>query len=327
MKRHLVMSAILSGVFPAIVLALFFNHTKHPYVVDSDIANDTEQAISEYSEPLANDDTKLNVMLKTDMGVMTLDLEEYVTGVVLGEMPVDFEVEALKAQSVVARTYTCKKLNAPKHTDAQVCSDSMCCQAFVSENEFLMSGGSETALNQVKNAVAATKGEVLVYNGELIEATYFSCSGGKTETAKEVWGGNVPYLQSVESPGEEIATHYMDTVKFSAEEFCKLIGTELIGNPELWIEHITYTEGGGVDTIVLSGQTFTGVELRKRLNLRSTAFVITAVRDTITITTKGFGHRVGMSQYGAEAMAIKGSDYRSILSHYYQGTVLASIFG
>ena len=327
MKRHFLMSAILSGVLPAIILALVFHFIKAPKDMEKDVADDADPTIFAPPEPSTKDDANINVAVKTNTGIITLDLEEYVTGVVLGEMPADFEAEALKAQAVVARTYTCKKLNAPKHTDAQVCTDSICCQAFLSENDFLMSGGSDAALNQVKTAVAATKGEVLMYDGELIEATYFSCSGGKTETAKEVWGGDVPYLQSVESPGEEIATHYMDTVKFSAEEFCELTGVELTGKPEQWIEHITYTEGGGVDTIVLKGQTFTGVEFRKLLNLRSTAFVITALGDSITITTKGFGHRVGMSQYGAEAMAIKGNDYRAILSHYYQETVLTRIFG
>ncbi len=325
MKRHLVMSFIISGVLPAVVLSIFYNPISHRNNSEIEIDSDSGQDFLDPSE--ITSDAESTVMVKTDAGVITMQLEDYVTGVVLGEMPADFEAEALKAQAVVARTYTCKKMKDSKHTNADVCTDSTCCQAYLSKNEFLEKGGSVESFLKVNNAVMDTNGEVLKYNGELIEATYFSCSGGKTETAKEVWGGDIPYLQSVESPGEEIASHYMDTVKFSPAEFRDKLGINYAGNPEQWIGNISYTEGGGVETIVIGGKPFTGVQFRKLLNLRSTAFVITAVGDSITITTKGFGHRVGMSQYGAEAMAIEGKDYKSILEHYYQGAILSSIIG
>ena len=255
--------------------------------------------------------------------VQQMPIEDYLTGVLLGEMPAEFEPEALKAQAVVARTYALKRSSAGnKHPQNAVCTNSACCQAYCTVETFLKSGGTAAHLEKIQNAVKVTDQQVLTYNGALIEATYFSCSGGKTEDAQAVWGAQIPYLQSVESPGEENATHYIDTVTFTAEEFCALLDRQLPGAPAGWIGSVTYTAGGGVDVIRIGGQEYQGTHLRQLLGLRSTAFVITAAGDTVTITTKGFGHRVGMSQYGAEAMAVSGSTYDQILSHYYPGTVL-----
>lgn len=253
-----------------------------------------------------------------------MNLEEYLVGVVLREMPVDFEPEAQKAQAVVARTYalrTCEK--GTKHNGfGGVCTDSACCQAYLDPQEFLASGGSQEALDKVIHAVEETAGQVLLYEGKLIDATYFSCSGGMTEDAAAVWGADIPYLRATESPGEESATHYVDTVTFSAAQFQDALGVSLKGNMEAWLGPVQYTAGGGVDTMQIGGMTYQGTTLRKLLKLRSTAFTMTAVGDTVIITTKGFGHRVGMSQYGAEAMAVAGSSYTEILSHYYSGTTL-----
>lgn len=253
-----------------------------------------------------------------DGSVQQMEMDTYLTGVVLGEMPADFEVEALKAQAVVARTYALRRdSTGDKH--AGVCTDSGCCQAYRDPQEYLASGGLQENLDKIKAAVTATTAQVLTYDGQLIDATYFSCSGGKTEDAAAVWGLDVPYLQAVDSPGEEKAPRHTETVTFSKAELQSALDIELSGN---WLGKITYTEGGGVDTIQIGNTTFKGTTLRQLLGLRSTAFVITAVGDTVTITTKGFGHRVGMSQYGAEAMAVTGSTYRQILSHYYLGTTL-----
>ena len=136
-----------------------------------------------------------------------------------------------------------------------------------------------------------------------------------------VWGSDVAYLQAVDSPGEEKATHYVDTVSFSLQEFADKLGVKLSGN---WLGKITYTDGGSVDTIMIGSHKFTGTQMRQKLGLRSTAFVIAPVGNSVTVTTKGFGHRVGMSQYGAEAMAVQGKTYKEILAHYYPGTTLQS---
>ncbi len=263
-------------------------------------------------------------VLMEDGYVEVMELDTYITGVVLKEMPASFENEALMAQAVVARTYTLKRNSAYKHDNAAICTDYSCCQAYCSEEDYLKKGGSVDDLQKVRSAVSATENQVLMYNGQLIEATYFSCSGGMTEDAQAVWGENIPYLQAVESPGEEGASHYTDTVRFPADEFSTLLGQQLTGQPGTWIKQVTYTTGGGVDTIVIGGRKYTGIEIRQLLGLRSTAFVMTAVGNTVTVTTKGFGHRVGMSQYGADAMAVNGANYAEILNHYYPGTQLST---
>ena len=174
----------------------------------------------------------------------------------------------------------------------------------------------------MSQAVELTDNQVLTYNGELIEATYFSCSGGRTEDAVAVWGTEIPDLQAVDSPGDESATHFVDTAEFSATEFASLLGISPTGSTSSWLGAVTYTDGGGVDTMVIGGKLLSGTEIRQKLGLRSTAFSMHATADKIYISTRGFGHRVGMSQYGAEAMAVRGSDYQEILSHYYPGTQL-----
>ena len=262
-------------------------------------------------------------VLLGDGSAAEMELEQYLTGVLLGEMPADFEMEAKKAQAVVARTYALRaRQGHSKHDTADVCTDAACCQGYFPPEDYIAQGGSQEAVAAAEQAVAETAGQVLTYDGALIEATYFSCSGGRTEDAVAVWGSDVPYLQATDSPGEENADHFIDTVTFSAEEFAAAIGADLEGLPGEWIGEITYTDGGGVDEIEIGGEIYGGTDLRRALGLRSTAFSISAVGDSVIITTRGFGHRVGMSQYGADAMAVQGSSYQEILAHYYQGTSL-----
>lgn len=262
-------------------------------------------------------------VLREDGTVEQMDLEEYIQGVVLREMPASFEFEALKAQAVVARTYAMRgKMVGSKHENADVCTNPQCCQAYWEKETYLTNGGEAQMVERVRKAVEETVGRVLTYNGKLIEATYFSCSGGRTEDALAVWGSDVPYLQSVESPGEEDAAHYRDTATFSLTDFTNALNLPVPETTDGWIGQASYTQGGGVDTIQIGGVSFTGKELRKRLTLRSTSFSIDINGDTVTVTTMGFGHRVGMSQYGADAMAAMGESYDTILTHYYPGTTL-----
>lgn len=249
------------------------------------------------------------------------DMDTYLVGVVLAEMPAYFEMDALKAQAVVARTYALKAgQTGGKHGDGSVCTSSMCCQAYISPEEYVSQGGTSKSVEKVKQAVFQTSGQVLCYEGELIEATYFSCSGGRTEDALAVWGTDYPYLRSVESPGEEAAAHYQDSVSFSVEAFAASLG--ISQDQALSIGPATYTSGGGIAEISIGGKKFTGTQLRQMLGLRSTDIALEVKDGAVWITTMGFGHRVGMSQYGADAMAAAGSDYRQILAYYYQGTQL-----
>lgn len=268
---------------------------------------------------------KLPVKVRRVNAVTAEDMDTYLVGVVLQEMPASFEKEALKAQAVVARTYARKAyLKGGKHGDGSVCTEPSCCQAWISEETYLQQGGTQDTVDRIRAAVTETSGQVLTYEGELIEATYFSCSGGRTEDAVAVWGTEFSYLQAVDSPGEEEASVFTDTVTVSAADLEEKLRISLAEDPQNWVGQITYTNGGGVDTVVLGGKYFTGLELRKKLGLRSTAFSLSASKDGICFTTKGYGHRVGMSQYGADAMAVAGSTYAEILSHYYQGAVLTA---
>lgn len=269
-------------------------------------------------EPAAN-----MLLRQTDETVISMDRETYLTGVVLAEMPSDFHPEALKAQSVAARTYARKaEITGGKHGDGSLCGDSGCCQAYLTEQGFLSRGGTEAALEKVRLAVAATEPFVLVYEDELIEAVYFSSSGGKTEAAVAVWGAEFPYLQSVDSPGEEGARYHTDSLLIPSGEFSRLLGVELPEDSAVWFGAVKYTEGGGVETMEIAGKTFSGTELRALLGLRSTAFTMEPAGEYIRIATRGYGHRVGMSQYGANAMALTGHTWQQILQHYYPGTVI-----
>ena len=264
--------------------------------------------------------TYISVLHSDKMAQM--ELESYVLRVVLGEVPADFETEALKAQAVVARTFALKLCESKRH-DGAVCTQSSCCQAYRTEEMYLQKGGTEEKLEKVRAAVEATRGQVLTYGGELINATYFSCSGGSTEDAVAVWGYDVPYLQSVQSPGEEDAAAYYREKTFTPEEFSKALGVRLEGKPKSWFGKVTYTAGGGVEHMTIGGVRYKGTTLRSLLGLRSTMFTVAIEQGNIVVCMKGYGHRVGMSQYGADAMALEGSSYAEILAHYYVGAVLA----
>lgn len=303
--KGILFAIILGLVLPALIMCLTNNVRRE---MQRDPTDTTEKTSLEMIFVLQSDGTTKEMALK-----------EYLVCVVLSEMPANFEFEALKAQAVVARTYALRRSDGGgKHEGAAVCTLSDCCQGYESVAEYLSHGGTEQSVDKIEKAVAETEGMVLTYQGELIDATYFSCSGGMTEDAKAVWGNDVPYLRATESPGEEDAAHYVDTVTFSASDFAKRLSLDLEIFRQEGIEGITYTAGGGVDTISVGGKEFRGTEFRQKLDLRSTAFLISAVGDTVTVTTKGFGHRVGMSQYGADAMAVSGAEFTEILEHYYK---------
>lgn len=303
---------VLGFVVPAVI---FSGVNKNN--VPEDATYTTDAIVTEVSVQ------KISVMDRNG-SIHLMDIDEYITCVVLCEMPADFHTEALKAQAVVARTYAMRRLvGNEKHPGASVCTEFSCCQGFRTEAEFIEQGGTAEEVERIRNAVAQTSCEVVVYDGKLAEATYFSCSGGTTEDAKAVWGADIPYLQSVDSPGEEHAVYYTDTVSYSADEFFRCLGQDKPSGFG-WLGSISYTTGGGVDTIEINGVSYSGTKFRQLLGLRSTAFMITSLADTVTITTKGYGHRVGMSQYGAEAMAVGGSDYKQILKHYYSGTEIVA---
>lgn len=315
--KEIAIAFVLGAVFPSMLFSASYKmHFQEPTSVTE--PSETEKTTIEQKKIL------ISVLMK-DGRIEELELEAYLTGVLLREMPASFEIEALKAQAVVARTYTLRRYErGGKHIGAIICTNSSCCQGYCTPEEYIEKGGSESSLNKIKSAVKETSNQVITYNGTLIEATYFSCSGGMTEDAEAVWGNSVPYLQATSSPGEETAKHYVDTKTFTIKEFTTLLGINKSPSTGKWIENITYTDGGGINTAKICGIEFKGTTLRKKLGLKSTAIVMTVVGNTVTVTTKGYGHRVGMSQYGADAMAVQGCLYSEILSHYYKSTEIVT---
>lgn len=244
--------------------------------------------------------------------VMAMDMNDYLTGVLLAEMLPEFHMEALKALSVAARTFA---LHGQRHPDAAVCTSANCCQGYIDPEEYLRNGGDLDVVTKMRTAVRDTDNKVLYYNGMLIESTYFASSGGRTEDAKEVWGADVPYLRSVES-GE--ANTFCEII-MRKEAFLEKLG---LTGKEVDIGRPAYTRGGGVSIVEINQCLFTGTQLRSLLNLRSTNISFDVQAEGVRIVTNGHGHRVGMSQYGADAMAEQGSGYIEILTHYYTGVTI-----
>lgn len=257
-----------------------------------------------------------------------MSVHDYLVGVVSGEMPASYQIEALKAQAVAARTYLERKIASGGCNEAEgadICTNSAHCQAFCSEKKRKSNWGGdfEKYSAKIEEAVNETAGEVLTYDGRVIEALYHSSSGGSTEDVQAVYGNNLSYLVSVESP-EEIKDITVQTA-FSRDQFisavkkkypsCGLTASGL--NKQVYIE--SYTESGRAAVVKLGKLSLTGRELRGLLGLRSTDMSIAFDKNNIYFTTVGYGHGVGMSQVGANVMAKDGADYREILLHYYNG--------
>lgn len=322
--KHILLSGALSLL--AILLIPTAAKQTQPSAEVQDILLLIETPQQEASQPAEEAQPSVRLLL-ADGTVETLSMQSYLCAVLLSELPVNFEPEAFAAQAVAARTFTQKRRQTRKHENADVCADSACCQAWQSEESLRARLGAEfdAAMEKAREAVRETDGEVLCYDGELIEATYFSCSGGRTEAAVAVWGSEVPYLQSVESYGEEEALRYSSQAVFRADELSSRLGADFSGSASTWVGAITRTGGGGVDTIALGGKTFQGVELRRLLGLNSTDFTVQADGETLVFSVHGYGHRVGMSQYGANYMARQGFDHRLILTYYYRGAEIEQI--
>lgn len=270
---------------------------------------------------------EISVYNKDDDKIITMDLEEYIISVVSAEMPADFSLEALKAQSVAARTYALRKLgnDTEAHNGADICTDYAHCQAFVTKDEMKKNWGDKyrEKYNKIENAVFSTKNEVLKYNDEFATTVFHSCSNGMTEKASDVWGGDIEYLINVESEGDKNKKDYVTYAEFSAEvfkekieEFCK---KDLPDSQNPIGEH-SLTSGGNVAEICLFGEYIKGTDIRKIFSLKSSAFELSQDKNVFKFTVYGSGHGVGMSQYGADKMGSDGKDYREILSHYYPGT-------
>ena len=264
--------------------------------------------------------------------VLEMDLGTYLVGVVRAEMPASFELEALKAQAVAARTYTLYKLQSGgNHGEAaDVCTDHTCCQAYTGEERARANWGGNAAAYEAKveAAVRSTDGEAILYGGVPILAVFHSSSAGLTRAAGEVWVNDLPYLQAVSSPeeGERIPNYYSRAELTKAELKTKLQTAfpeaNLSGDPGGWLTDAQRDPAGTVVTVTVGGVTVKGTQVRGALGLRSACFTWEAQDGKMIFYVTGFGHGVGLSQYGANQLAREGADYREILTHYYTGVTV-----
>ncbi len=255
--------------------------------------------------------------------IENVNLEDYIIGVLSAEMPASFEVEALKAQAVAARTFAMYKKNT-RNLDYDLIIG-VKDQAYKT-NEQLLKTWNVLFFNnylKIRDAVLSTKDEVLTYNDEIINAFYFSMSNGKTENSELVFSEALPYLQSVESSWDnESLNNYLYEKVISKEDFCNSLG---ISCESVTISDEVRSSSNRVLSLKINGLVFKGTDIRTKLGLRSTDFTIREDGSNYLITTKGYGHGVGMSQYGANGMAKEGHSYSEILSHYYQNTKISHI--
>lgn len=258
--------------------------------------------------------TQQVTVYRTNGTTITLSLDEYLIGVVGAEMPASFSIEALKAQAVVARTYALKKLE-----NGERLTDSVSTQSYKDNSELQKQWGSSynTYYQKIKNAVESTKGLAIYYQGNLIDAVYHSTSNGKTEDSVYVWGNDIPYLKSVNSSWDKDATTYLRETSNDFNNVLNLLGIDI--REDINFETLSRNASGRVLEIKVGDQTFSGVEFRTLLGLRSADFDLSLENGFLNITTKGYGHGVGMSQYGANGMAKQGYTYEQILKHYYTG--------
>ncbi len=263
------------------------------------------------------------VYLHRENTLRKMPLDSYLMLVLAAEMPASYHMQALRAQAVAARSYTCFRIRetggsgCASHPEADICTDHTCCQAYSLEEKALDT--------RILSAVFDTCGEVLTYDGKIINALYHACSGGYTEDSEAVFSAALPYLRSVESPNEESYPQYSAQYEFSAEELKKIFDID----PNLPLAQqfkVRLSSSGRVESVAAGGREYRGSEFRRLLNLPSTRMTLSFSASKMTVCTSGYGHGVGMSQVGADAMAQRGADYREILEWYYTDCRITSAF-
>lgn len=305
--RNKILFGIVVLLVPFVVIS--FKEDKTNFYLEEKI--EEEKSIS-----VKVKDTNTNEIIK-------MNLEDYLVGVVAAEMPASFHEEALKAQAVAARSYALYKINnSNKEYDLVT---NVTNQSYITQEEMKNKWNNDfdKYFEKISKAVNDTKNEVMYYDNEVIEAFYFSMSNGYTEEASLVFKETEPYLTSVESSWDnESLNGFTKEVIFTKDEFCKMLN---LSCENLTVNDIERSSSNRVNKIIINNMEFIGTDLRKKLDLRSTDFNITISSDNVVITTYGYGHGVGMSQYGANGMAKEGYNYKDILKHYYTGINISKI--
>lgn len=303
--------------------------------------NNQQEQTTENQTEISNKNTynyskygTISLLHKKTGKVEQVKLDEYLCNVVSAEMPATFDQEALKAQAIVARTYTIYKILNKKHDNADICDDSTCCQAWISKDDRLAKweeNQRESNWQKICSAVNETSGKIITYENKPIDAFFHSNSGGITEVPVNVWGGTgYPYLQSVETSGENTYTQYASEVTLSQEELINRlkekysdISIDFTNSEDIKI--LEYTESTRVKTVKFGNHEISGVEARTLFGLKSTNFEISRDGNNIKFSVKGYGHGVGMSQTGADSMAKNGSRAEEIIKHFYTGVEITEV--
>lgn len=294
-----------------------------------DISSETAQNRIDTPKAYSKNEN-IKILFASDNVIKEMKIDDYLYGVVAAEMPASYNIEALKAQAVVARTYTLYSIenNTDKHGEASVCTDSKCCQAWISKEDRIAKWSEinrDEYWNKIVTAVDSTKGQVIKYQGKLINAFFHANSGGKTEAPINVWGGSgYPYLQTVATSGEDAYSQYKSEAEFTFDELLKKIKEKysdivLDFNKDDAIKILERFDSGRIKTIRFGNKDFSGVEVRTLLELKSANFDIEIKDNKIKFTVYGYGHGVGMSQTGADSLANQGQKYEDIIKHFYTG--------
>jgi stage II sporulation protein D len=324
-------SFVLILLLPA-ALVMFYPEEEHTVVMKkytSENANEKDKGKSE--TPQLQEEAFEVAVYRTETGAIeTIPLEKYVIGVVASEMPAEFEVEALKAQAVAVRTYILKQLLYPTSiqmpTGADI-TDSKYHQVYRNFDQYQTMWGADYnwKMNKITTAVFETEGQILIYDGEPITASFFSTSNGYTVNAEDYWKNEIPYLKSVESKWDVMSPKYEVKQSIPVSTFEQKLNVSLDGTSAEVGNVLEKTSGNRIGKINIAGKIYTGREVREILGLYSTDFTMRKQLDKVYVTTKGYGHGVGMSQYGANGMALEGYTYEDILKYYYKGVQITSV--
>lgn len=306
-------------LIPTLLVTPFMEQSKGKLGQDLTVAKTDEAPV------LAESPLDVPVYRSQSKQIEDVPLEEYVVGVVASEMPAEFESEALKAQALAARTYITKQLTNDQTLSApegSVVTDTQMHQVYKNPTELKAAWGEDYTwkLQKITEAVAATQGQILTYENKPIEALFFSTSNGFTENSEEVWQQSIPYLKSVESTWDEKSPKYYEKKIMTISEFESKLGVNIDSTSGTIGKITELTPGKRVAKVEIDGKQFTGVDVREKLELKSADFTWEIKGNSVVIETKGYGHGVGMSQYGANFMAQSGKTYKDIVSYYYNGT-------
>ncbi len=337
MKKYLIVSIILTALVFLLPGFLISPSAHEPDMPDNTLSDpSTNLSIAAPSVdhiPTGELDGAVEITVLMGSTVVTMDLGSYLVGVLRAEMPASFECDALKAQAVAARTYTLYKMlngGAAAHPDADTCTDINCCKAYMDSETAADLWGADAEIFEAKlrSAVTETDGECILYDGLPILAVFHSSSAGMTMNSQDVWSSSLPYLTSVSSPETaETVPNFHTDVSFSIAELRALLrdalpAAALDGAPSTWFTGIQQLPNGTVTSLYVGGIPVSGTEFRSILSLRSACFTLSFVDDRIIFSVSGYGHGVGMSQYGANLLAKKGMTYREILTWYYTDTTV-----